>query len=57
VSSTFSGVLRSFTSHLGTKNRPHYLPFYIRKNENGNSLYCALVQCATLGKNGLTCNR
>src|SRR5712691_10219837 len=48
LSSTLSGVLRSFTSHLGTNNRLHYVPFCTRRNANGSPLYCSLVKFATL---------
>src|SRR5712691_8185322 len=51
LSSTLSGVLRSFTSHLGTNNRLHYVPFCTRRNANGSPLYCSLVKFATLEKN------
>ena len=50
VSSTLSGVVRSFASHLGTKNRLHDVPFCARSNAHGSPFSCSLVKFATQEK-------
>ena len=50
MSSTLSSVLRSCTSHLGTKNRLHWVPFCTQRNTHSSPLDCSLVKFATLEK-------
>ena len=51
MTSTLAGVLKAFTSHLGTKNQLNYVPYCTRRNANGSPPYCSLVKFATLEKN------